>query len=142
MLATELGELKTALDLYAAQYGATDKLWAYFSSVTLAVVGFSVASEKVSKSFVEAAVVVGAYVVFCVGNFSALYRSHQQLIEFAAIVRPIAEKYKVTLAALDPYPADSVARFYWAVVVSVCLAILFITWRRHARAAGGLGPND
>ena len=136
MLAAELGELKAALDLYAAQYGATDRLWAYFSSVTLAVVGFSVASEKVSRSFVEAAIVVGAYVVFCVGNFSALYRSHQQLVEFAAIVRPIAEKYKVALAALEPYPADSVARFYWVVVAVVCLSILFITWRRHVRASG------
>jgi hypothetical protein len=69
MTAPELLELKAALDLYANQYGATDKLWAYFSSVTLAVLGFSVASDKVSKSFVEASVVVAGYVVFCVGNF-------------------------------------------------------------------------
>ena len=135
MLPAELSELKAALDLYAAQYSATDKLWAYFSSVTLAVIGFTVASDKVSKSFVEATVVVIAYVVFCVGNFSALYRSHQQLIEFVTIVRPVAEKYKVALGSLEPFSAASVARFYWAVVASVCLSVLFITWRRRARLA-------
>jgi hypothetical protein len=133
MEAAELLELKAALDLYAAQYSATDKLWAYFSSVTLAVLGFSVASDKVSKSFVEASIVVLGYFVFCVGNFSALYLSHQQLIEFAAIARPVAQKYHVTLTTLEPFPAASVARFYWAVVASVCAGVLFITWRRHSR---------
>lgn len=39
MTGAELSELKTALDLYASQYGATDKLWTYFSSITLAVLG-------------------------------------------------------------------------------------------------------
>jgi hypothetical protein len=130
----ELGELKAALDLYATQYAATDKLWAYFSSVTLAVVGFSVASDKVSKSFVEASIVVVGYFVFCVGNFKALYLSHQQLIEFVALVRPIAEKYHVALSTLEPFPAVSVARFYWAVVSSVCASVLFITWRRRAKS--------
>jgi hypothetical protein len=135
MEAAQLLELKAALDLYASQYSATDKLWAYFSSVTLAVLGFSVASDKVSKSFVEASIVVLGYVVFCVGNFSALYLSHQQLIEFAAIARPIARKYQVVLTVLEPFPAASVARFYWAVVASVCAGVLFITWRRRSRPA-------
>lgn len=130
MNGTEFAELKSALDLYASQYSATDKLWAYFSSVTLAVLGFSVASDKVSKSFVEATVVVLGYVVFCIGNFSALYLSHRQLIEFAAIARPVAQKYGVALTTLEPLAPISVASFYWAVVVAVCGGILFITWRR------------
>jgi hypothetical protein len=133
MTGAELSELKAALDLYAGQYGATDKLWAYFSSVTLAVLGFSVASDKVSKSFLEASIVVIGYVVFCVGNFSALYLSHQQLIEFAAIARPVAQKYQVELTTLQPFPAAAVARFYWAVVIAVCFGVLFITWRRNAK---------
>lgn len=132
MTGTEFSELKAALDLYATQYGATDKLWAYFSSVTLAVLGFSVASDKVSKSFVEATIVVLGYLVFCVGNFSALYLSQHQLIEFAAIVEPIARKYQVPLTTLTPLPLESVAWFYWAVVIAVCGGILFITWRRNA----------
>lgn len=138
MTGLELGELKAALDLYASQYAATDKLWAYFSSVTLAVLGFSVASDKVSKSFTEASVVVIGYVVFCIGNFSALYRSHQQLIEFAGIAGPVALKYQVALTMLEPIPAASVARFYWAVVVAISIGILFITWRRHGKPSASI----
>jgi hypothetical protein len=131
MTGPEFAELKSALDLYASQYGATDKLWAYFSSVTLAVLGLSVASDKVSKSFVEATLVVFGYVIFCVGNFSALYLSHRQLIEFAAIARAVAQKYQVALTTLEPFSAASVAQFYWAVVVAVCSVVLFVTRRRN-----------
>jgi len=135
MTGAELSELKTALDLYASQYSATDKLWTYFSSVTLAVLGFTIASDKVGKSLMEAAVVVLGYVVFCIGNFSALHLSHRQLIEFAAIVRPIAERHQVALTTLQPLSAEAVAGFYWSVVGAVCVGILLIAWRRHARQA-------
>lgn len=135
MTGAELSELKTALDLYASQYAATDRLWTYFSSVTLALLGFTVASDKVGKSLLEAVVVVLGYVVFCVGNFSALHLSHRQLIEFAAIVRPIAERHHVPLTTLQPLAAESVTVFYWSVVGAVCLGILLIAWRRHSRPA-------
>lgn len=132
MTGPEFAELKAALDLYATQYSATDRLWAYFSSVTLAILGFSVASDKVSKSFVEASVVVLGYLVFCIGNFSALHLSHRQLIEFAVIAEPIAKKYEVSLTTLTPLPLASVTWFYWAVVIAVSCGVLFITWRRNA----------
>lgn len=133
MTGAELSDLKAALDMYTSQYGATDKLWTYFSSVTLAVLGFTIASDKVSKSFVEAFIVAIGYLVFCFGNFTALHLSQKQLIEFAAIARPVAAKYNVTLDTLQPLPAASIAVFYWAVVTAVCIGILVITWRRHAK---------
>lgn len=132
MTGTEFLELKAALDLYGDQYNATDKLWSYFSTITLAVLGFSVASDKVSKSFVEATVVVLGFIVFCYGNFGALYLSHSQLIEFAEIVRPIAAKYKVSLTTLEPLSLASITGFYWSVVVAVCGGILFITKYRNS----------
>lgn len=133
MVASELMELKAALDLYSAQYSATDKLWAYFSSVSLAVLGFSVASDKVSKSFVEASVVVFGYIVFCIGNFTALILSHRQLGEIAAIARAVAKKYEISLTTLQPIADASVARFYWVVVAAICGGILFITWYRNTK---------
>jgi len=130
---TELTELKAALDLYLAQYNATDKLWAYFSTVTLAVLGFSVGSDKVSKSFFEASIVVVSYVLFCFGNYSALSLSQQQLVQFAALARSVAEKHKVQMSALQPFSVDAVAGFYWVVVAAVCVGILLITYRRRVK---------
>lgn len=133
MTGIEFSELKSAIDLYATQYAATDKLWSYFSSVTLAVIGFSVASDRVSKSFIESSAVVLGYIVFCIGNFSALYLSQAQLIEFSNLAIPIANKYNVTLTTLKPISLDSIKYYYFSVAGSVCVGILFITYTRHTK---------
>jgi len=132
---TSISELKSALDIYASQYSSTDKLWAYFSSITLAVLGFTVASDKASKTFVEAFIVATAYVVFCCGNFIALSAAQQQHIElFFKITRPIIERHKIEPTALNPISLQTLSFFYWAVVAAVCAGILLITWRRTTKA--------
>lgn len=125
-----LSAVKDVLDLYFAQYGATDKLWAYFSSVTIAVIGFSVASDKVSKSFVEASFVVIGYLVFCFGNFQALLLSQKQLVQFADLARRVSEKHGVQMSELRPFSVQAETNFYWCVAIAVALSILLITWRR------------
>jgi hypothetical protein len=126
-----LNAVKAALDLYLDQYSATDKLWSYFAVVTLAVLGFSVASDKVSRSFLEATIVAIGYFVFCVGNFQALTLAQTQLIEFAALARRVANEHTVQLSALERSPMAEEACFYWAVVIGVCAAIILITYRRR-----------
>jgi hypothetical protein len=129
--ANSLSAIKAALDLYFAQYNATDKLWVYFAVVSLAVLGFSVASERVSRSFLEAAIVAIGYVVFAVGNFHALTLAQMQLIQFAALARRVANEHMVQMPALERSPLAEAACFYWAVVIAVCVAILLITYRRR-----------
>jgi hypothetical protein len=130
-----LTEVKAALELYLAQYDATDKLWAYFSSVTLAVIGFSIASEKASRSFLEASIVAAGYLLFCFGNFQALFLSQKQLLQFAELARTISDKHKVTMNHLTPFAPENVARFYWFVAAAVVLSVLVITWRRRRYGA-------
>lgn len=131
METSSIADLKSVLDLYSTQYSATDKLWSYFSSITLATLGFSIASEKVSKSFLETSIVVCGYLVFCAGNFKALILSHHQLIEFSTLAQQVAKKHNIPLTSLNPYAPDSITIFYWSVAASVCLGILAITWRRN-----------
>ena len=128
-----LTAVKAALDLYLAQYSATDRLRAYFSTVTIAVLGFSVGSDKVSKSFLEASIVVAGYVVFCVGNYRALALAQAQLIQFAALAQGVAARHKVDMSALKAFSVDDDTKFCWAVVVAVCAGILVITYRRRLR---------
>ena len=126
-----LNTIRAVLDLYLAQYSATDKIWVYFAVATLAVLAFSVASEKVTRSFLEASVVALGYVVFCVGNFQALTLAQTHLVQFAALARRVANEYKMELPALERSPLAEEACFYWAVVIAVCVAIFLITYRRQ-----------
>lgn len=38
--------LKETLDIYQTQYTQVDKLWSYFGTFTLAILGFTIGSEK------------------------------------------------------------------------------------------------
>ncbi len=130
---SSISEVKAVLDLYLTQYDATDKLWTYFSTVTLAVIGFTIGSDKVSKSFLEAGIVAGGYFIFCMANFQALKLSQIQLEEFASLARKVAKSHGVELTALTPFSAAQLATFYWPIAMTVCLGVLFITYRRKPK---------
>jgi hypothetical protein len=135
-----LNAIKAVIDLYLAQSNVTDKLWTYFAVVTLAVLGFAVASERMSRSFLEAAIVALGYVVFCIGNFHALTLAHAQLVQFAGLARRVANEHTVQISALERGPLAEEACFYWAVVIGVCAAIVLITHRRRLYERQPLWP--
>ena len=127
----ELLSLKEAFDLYQTQYSQVDKLWSYFGSITLAVLGFSIGSEKATKSFKEASVIILGYLVFCAGNFKALRLGQEQLMDFARIAMEVAKAKGIEVKSLEPLSISAVSQFYWCVVVAVCAGIAFITWWRQ-----------
>jgi hypothetical protein len=132
-----LAVLKTAMDMYQAQYTATDKLWAYFSTVSLALVAYTISSDKVTRGLPEISAAVGAYVVFCFGNFWALRASQTQLVALAEVVRSKAKAENVDLASFSPFSAYEVGAFYWLVVIAIGVASVALAWHR-----GGARTNS
>lgn len=114
--------LKTAIDMYQAQYTATDKLWAYFSTVSLALVAYTISSDKVTRVFPEALTAVAAYLTFCIGNFSALSAAQEQLLALARMVRTQGAPHGITDANFRVFTTAEVAWFYWLVVVVIAAA--------------------
>ena len=129
-MSDSLSLLKTAMDMYQSQYTATDKLWAYFSTVSLALVAYTISSDKVTRVFPEAIAAIGAYVAFCLGNFSALSASQNQLVALAAIVRDQGKAQNLDLTSFKPFLASEVGLFYWVVVAAIVGASLVLAWYR------------
>jgi hypothetical protein len=130
----QLNQVKVALDIYQAQYTATDRLWSYFSTVTLGVVGFSIASDKVGKSLAECWVVAVAYLVFCIGNYMALELSQQMLVQFAELARTVARNNKLDLPTVQSLPAAQVMYFHIAIALMVASGIVGVGWWRRRKA--------
>jgi hypothetical protein len=126
--------LKEALDIYQTQYSQVDRLWSYFGTFTLAILGFTIGSEKATKSIKEVAAIIIGYLVFCSGNFKALILGQEQLLEFAEFARKAAKYKQVKLDSLYPLPLDDVTRYYWCVVTAVCIGVIFIAWKRQREA--------
>lgn len=135
-----LALFKLAIDMYQAQYSATDRLWGYFSAVSLAVVAYTISSEKVTRVFPQAVTVVVAYLVFCVGNFGALSMAQRQLVVIAEVVRAHGKLAGIDAAAFQPYSVAQVQGFYIAVVSTICLATLLLAWHRGRHPAAPAGP--
>jgi len=130
-----LSVLKTALDLYQSQYTATDRLWGYFSAVSLAVVAYTISSEKVTRIFPEALAVIAAYLVFCLGNFRALQAAQVQLLQLADLVRERGKAAGINVDSFEPFPVEELRQYYIAVVAAICIATLLLAWYRGKRVA-------
>jgi hypothetical protein len=129
-----LALFKIAMDMYQAQYTATDRLWGYFSAVSLAVVAYTISSEKITRLFPEAMTVVVTYVVFCIGNFAALAASQAQLLMLADLLRSRGASAGLNAATFQPFAVAELRGFYVAVVLAICVATLLLAWHRGRRA--------
>ncbi|MNN75930.1 hypothetical protein D3C81_1922640 [compost metagenome] len=111
-----------------------DKLWSYFGTCTLAVLGFSIGSEKATKSMLEVFVILAGYLVFCAGNYNALCLGQKQLTEFANLAIQAANRQKIDFRILQPLPPEYISIFYWCVVAAVCTGIVIIARKRQRSA--------
>jgi hypothetical protein len=129
-----LAFFKVAMDMYQAQYTATDRLWGYFSAVSLAVVAYTISSEKITRVFPEAVTVVVTYLVFCLGNFAALAASQAQLLMLAGVVQDRGNTAGLKASLFQPFSIAELRGFYAAVVLAICAATLLLAWHRAKRA--------
>ncbi|WP_147821182.1 hypothetical protein [Salidesulfovibrio onnuriiensis] len=119
-----------AIGLYQVQYDQVDKIWSYFSVVTLAIVGFVVGSDKAVRSIKEPIAIVCGYLVFCWGNHQALVKGQRQLEELYATVLKLATKADVAVVQLKPLSAQSVKETHLSFIAAVCVGVLVVAWLR------------
>jgi len=79
--------LPEAIGLFQTQVSNMDSLWAYYSTATFAVLGFTIASEKATRSRNEILVIQLGYVLFALGNAAAVAASQSTLIKLGEMVK-------------------------------------------------------
>ena len=117
-----------AIKIYQTQYTQVDKLWGYFSVVTLAMVGFVMGSKFPPESVLEPLTIVGTYLVFCVGNHQALIAGQKQLEQFATIAKSCASKAELDVNSIKPIPASQVQVFHLCVIAAVSFGVMAVAW--------------
>jgi hypothetical protein len=123
---SDLKDAFEAINIYQTQYTQVDKLWGYFSVVTLAMTGFVIGSERATQSFLEPIAIVAAYLVFCVGNHPALVAGQKQLEQFATIAKSYADKADLDVSSINPIPHTQVKRFHLSVIAAVCVGVIVV----------------
>ena len=119
------------MTIYQNQYTQVDKLWSYFSFVSIAVAGFVISNDKATKSFREAIAVVIAYGVFCGGNNIALVKGQSLLHDLSITASNAAIKANVVKADFTAVGPNEVFWFQLIVASSVCVGTLVIARLRQ-----------
>ena len=126
--------LKEVLELYVKDREAILQMWSFFSAGTLAVLGFTVGSDKATLSKAAVRTVQFGYLVFAFGNLVAVVSSQSDYCAVARLVARLAEAQKLTeLGTMYPIPPGLFAIFHIVVTIAV-LAAIQITYNSHAKA--------
>jgi hypothetical protein len=120
--------IKDAIGLYQSQVGIVNALWKFFGTVTLAVVGYTIGSQKATRSAWEVAMIVGGYALFALaGNLPALCFAYADLRQFSALIDDRVAKLGAGPLPLKHFYVPSVGlvvSFHTAMVTVVALAIV------------------
>ncbi|BBM64921.1 hypothetical protein VA249_15670 [Vibrio alfacsensis] len=123
-----------AIQIYQVQYDQVDKVWGYFSAVTLAISGFVVGSDKATRSIKEPIAILIAYWFFCYGNHLALIAGQEQLIQLGDIAVKFGDKAGLNISSFDPLSTNLVGNFHIGAIIAVSLGILVISVLRHKKS--------
>lgn len=127
-MTTETITIIDAFNMYQAQYSQVDKLWNYFGVISIAVAGFTVGSEKASRTIWEPIVIVVGYLAFCLGNYQALKYGHEFLVTLTNKYNDLAAPQD--FGGLTTIPMSDITFFYSLVVITFTSAIILVSMSR------------
>jgi hypothetical protein len=121
--------LKEAFDIYQKQSDSVHKLWAYFQVVSLAVLGYTIGSEKAQWGTSTYLLIAGSYFFFAVANQWVIVFSQRELQTFGTAVSDAAKQSgsigkKLAVKAVDP---KKVALFH-SVSMLIVLGAISAAW--------------
>lgn len=129
--------LKEALELYVKDREAILQMWSFFSAGTLAVLGFTVGSDKATLTRGAVRTVQLGYFAFALGNLAALVTSQLDYRAVAKLVARLAEAQKITeLGSAEPFHPGYFVVFHVAVTIAVLTAIHSTYKSRHRTTDG------
>jgi hypothetical protein len=82
--------LKDAFDIYQKQSDSLHKLWAYFQVISLAVLGYTIGSDKAQWEGATYLLIAISYIFFAAANQWAIVFSQRELNTFATAVAQAA----------------------------------------------------
>jgi len=83
--------LKEAFDIYQKQSDSIHKIWAYFQMISVAVLGYTIGSNKDQWSAETYCLIAGSYLLFAIANQAAIILSQKELYKFGYAVKVVAE---------------------------------------------------
>ena len=125
-------DLKDAIDIYQTHYSQVDIVWGYFGTVSIALLGFTLGSDRVTQKRLEFRAVQIGYFVFSLGNYSALITGQADLIQINNFILTL-QNNKENIIVFSPIGLLWLSLFYWLVVASMLVGLQYVYKSRVAK---------
>ncbi|WP_421901218.1 hypothetical protein [Maridesulfovibrio sp.] len=119
-----------AVSVYQAQIDQVDKIWNYFSVVSLTVVGIILNSDKAVRTIKEPLIIIGAYLIFCFKNHDALLKYQEQLDQLGKLITKLKITNAEALSSFGAAGVDESQRAHILFTIAVCAGSLLTAWIR------------
>lgn len=121
--------LKDAYDIYNKHTESAHKLWAYFSAVSLAVLGYTIGRDRVVWPDAIYLVIGFCYFVFSISNLWILRITQRECEFFASVLNSVAKRVDGvdTVIKVESASVCKVSLFH-AFAQLVVVASVFLTW--------------
>ena len=117
--------LKEAFEVYSKHRDVIVQMWSFYSTGTLAVLGYTIGSEKATHRWPEVFAILVGYIAFSVGNAWAVITSQHELKLMADGIKELLKNKPLeTYYAVSPIEPGKFFAFYVVVTSVVCAAIL------------------
>jgi hypothetical protein len=128
--------LKEAFDIYQKQSDSIHKIWAYFQMISVAVLGYTIGSNKDQWGAETYCLIAGSYLLFAIANQAAIIFSQKELYKFGYAVKVAAENSGVVgkQLVIETIMPWKVALFH-TLATTVILAAIFVTWHDKSSKA-------
>jgi hypothetical protein len=128
-------KIADAFTVYSSNRATIVQLWSFYSAVTLAILAFTVGSDKViHRKPSEIALIIFGYVALAVGNAWAVVGSQAELLRMANGIKALmAKDPSLPYFSVDPISPCAVAAFY-VVMTSVVSLAIYIRLKRQQQA--------
>jgi uncharacterized membrane protein len=120
---------KDAFDIYQKQSDSVHKLWAYFQFISLAVLGYTIGSEKGHWPGSTYLLIAASYFIFAAANQWVIVFSQKELNRFSEAVKMASKETgpignKLVVKAVKPWKV----RLFHTFSAAVILIAIWATW--------------
>lgn len=130
---------KDAFDIYQKQSDSVHKLWAYFQVISIAVLGYTIGSDKGKWSDSTYLLIAASYFIFAATNQWVIAFSQKELHRFGEAVKMASEGTgpigkRLVVKAVTPWKV----RLFHSFATAMVLAAIGATWydKRPVPASG------
>ncbi|MHC8387061.1 hypothetical protein ACYZTM_03180 [Pseudomonas sp. MDT2-39-1] len=120
---------KDAFDIYQKQSDSVHKLWAYFQVISIAVLGYTIGSDKAKWSDSTYLLIAISYLIFAVANQWVILFSQKELHRFGEAVKMASEETgpigkQLVIEAIKPWRVW----LFHTLSIAMILGAIFATW--------------